>query len=135
MALVVPNVAEVVMLQRLLGVAANGNQVLRLYKSDVTPVEGTTIGSSAGQITQTTADGYTAITLSTGSWAVATALGTTTGTYAEQTFTFTTSETLYGYYVTDLSGNLLWVERFTGAPFILPISGGQIAITPTVNLE
>jgi len=135
MALVVPNVAEVVMLQRLLGVAANGNQVLRLYKSDVTPVEGTTIGSSAGQITQTTAAGYTAITLSTGSWAVATALGTTTGTYAEQTFTFTTSETLYGYYVTDLSGNLLWVERFTGAPFILPISGGQIAITPTVNLE
>ncbi len=135
MALVVPNIAEVVMLQRLLGVSANGNQVLRLYKSDVTPVEGTTIGSGVGQITQTTADGYTAITLATGSWAVATALGTTTASYAEQTFTFTTSETLYGYYVTDLSGNLLWVERFVGAPFILPVSGGQIAITPTVNLE
>lgn len=134
MALVVPNVAEVEMLKRLLGASANGNQVIKLYKSDVTPIETTTIGSGVGQLTETTAAGYTAITLVTGSWSVATTTATT-ASYAEQTFTFTTSETLYGYYVTDLANNLLWCERFTGAPFVLPISGGQVAITPTINLE
>lgn len=134
MALVVPNNSEVTMLQRLLGYTTANNQVLRLYTNDLTPTEST----NYTDITQSSASGYAAITLTTASWTVSTSAGTTTGVYAEQTFTFSATETLYGYYVTDSTSptpNLLWVERFTGAPFILPSTGGQVAITPTVNLE
>lgn len=134
MALVVPDVSEVALLKRMLGYSATGNEILRLYTNDLTPTENTSlVGTNAP--TESGVSGYAAITLTAGSWAVSTVAGTTSGIYAEQTYTYSTSETLYGYYVTDTSGtNLLWIERFTGAPFILPSSGGQVAITPTINL-
>jgi hypothetical protein len=134
MALVVPDVSEVALLKRMLGYSATGDQIMHLYTNDLTPTEDTSlVGTNAP--TQSSANGYAQITLTSGNWAVSTVAGTTSGVYAEQTYTYSTSETLYGYYVTDSGGtNLLWIERFTGAPFILPSSGGQVAITPTINL-
>ena len=42
---------------------------------------------------------------------------------------------VYGYYVTNIAGNILWIEEFSGAPFSLPIgSGGDIAIIPQITL-
>lgn len=131
MALVVTNSAEILMLQYLLNKSSPTDQILHLFKNDVTPGEATVIGG----LTESNEAGYAAISLTGSSWSVTQDSGVTTGEYAEQTFTFTEAATIYGYYVTDTSGNLLWAERFTGTAFQLPSGGGQIAVTPTITLD
>ena len=151
MALVVPNDSEVLLLQYIInstntdGTApsatvatySGGNRVLHLFTNNLTPAEGTTLGG----VTEATAAGYAAVTLIGTAWSITTdGGGITTASYSEITFTFTTAVTCYGYYITTSSTysggiKLLWLERFTGAPFVLPSGGGQIAITPKVSLE
>jgi hypothetical protein len=133
MAFIVPDIGEVQLLKRLLGIGgtANGSLTLRLYENDPTIDENTTIGL----LTECTAAGYASITLAGASWAVPiTVSGQTSTSYAQQTFSFTGAATVHGYYITDGS-NLVLVERFASAPFVVPAAGGQIAITPTMNLE
>ncbi len=127
MALVVPNVGEVKLLKYMLNNEAALNEVLHLYSNDPTLSQ----TSVVGDFTEVSAAGYSAITLAGGSWTFA----TTTASYPEQTFTFTTSATAYGYYVTTTANDLLWAERFTSAPFSLPGSGGQIQITLNITLS
>lgn len=140
MALVVPNTAEVQMLQRIVGSAATGNQIMKLYKGGPTspglPDEDTVLAD----FTECDASGYAAYTLSTANWGVTTSIsGTTTATYnTDAVFTFSASQSVYGYYVVDATTptpNLLWCESFSGGPFVIPGAGGQIQITPTVNLS
>lgn len=136
MALVVPNTSEVAMLNRLVGAASSGAQVMKLYKGGApNPNDDTTLAV----LEECTASGYAPITLTTAGWTASTSAGgTTTATYSpDAVYTFSTSETVFGYYVVDLispTPNLLWVEAFSGGPFVLPSAGGQIQITPTVNL-
>jgi hypothetical protein len=138
MALVVPNASEVILLARMLNVSNTNTMVLKLFSSNTVPVPGTLISN----LTECSQTGYTPVTLTNTSWAVAASplTGAAVATYAEQTFTFSSAAggvDIYGYYVTDTAGtpNLLWVERFSSAPFSVPPAGGQIAITPTINLE
>jgi len=140
MALVVPNTANVLMLKYIVNQlkqeggagVAGGERVLKLFSNPVTPGKTTALGD----ITQVTAAGYTAKTLAGASWTVATSTaGTNSAVYSEQTFAFTTAATVYGYYVTTLSGDLLWVERFSTTAFTLPAGGGEIAITPRITLD
>lgn len=138
MALVVPNASEVILLERMLNKQNTDTMVLKLFTSNTIPVPGTILTN----LTECSQTGYTAVTMTNSSWAVAASplTGAAVATYAEQTFTFSSAASgvdIYGYYVTDTSGtpNLLWVERFTTAPFSVPPAGGQIAITPTINLE
>lgn len=141
MSLVVPDVAEILMLQYLVNMLATdgtagpagGQRVLRLYTNNPTVDDSITnsiITEAVG------ATGYAPITLVGSSWTTTQTNGTTTAVYSEQTFTFTTAVTVYGYYVTSQTGgNLLWVEKFSGAPFQLPAGGGEIAITPKITLD
>ncbi len=132
MALVIPNASEVKLLNNLLNITPPTNTDLHLYSNNLTPSSTTVIGD----VTEVASGGYAAITLTSSSWTVATSGGgVTTASYAEQTFNITTSSTIYGYYVTNLAGDLLWVERFTAAPFQLPGSGGQVLITTQVSLN
>ena len=127
MALVVPNVGEVKLLRYMLNNQAALDEVLHLYANDPTLSQTSVIGD----FTEVTSAGYTAVTLTGGSWT----FSTTTASYPEQTFTFTTNATAYGYYVTTTSNDLLWAERFTAAPFSIPSSGGQIQITLNITLS
>lgn len=132
MALVIPNASEVKLLNNLLNISAPTNTILHLYSNNLTPSSTTVIGD----VTEVASGGYAAITLTSSSWSVATSGGgVTTASYAEQTFNITTSATIYGYYVTNLAGDLLWLERFTAAPFQLPGSGGQVLITTQLSLN
>ena len=135
MSLVVPNDSEVTMLRRMLNVNQTNTVLLRLYDNDLTPDPTTGLAN----ITETTHTGYTAATLVNNAWVVATdAGGSATASYAEQTFTFSGAATgvdVFGYYVTDSAGVLLWVERFSSSPYAIPSAGGQIAITATISLE
>jgi hypothetical protein len=132
MALVIPNASEVKLLNNLLNISAPTNTILHLYSNNLTPSSTTVIGD----VTETASGGYAAITLTSSSWTVATSGGgITTASYAERTFNITTSATIYGYYITNLAGDLLWLERFTAAPFQLPGSGGQVLITSQLSLN
>lgn len=142
MSLLVPDIGEILMLQYLTNMLstdgtagpAGGGRLLRLFTNNLTPAEGTTQSTITEAVGAT---GYTPVTLVGSSWTTTQVSGATTAVYSEQTFTFTTAVTVYGYYVTTIGGSpeLLWLERFSGAPFILPTGGGQIAISPRISLD
>lgn len=132
MALVVPDLrGEILLLQYIVGLVDAGNPVLHLYGNDVTPSDSTVIGD----LTQCTSAGYAAITLVSSNWTTTQTAGVTTAVYSEKTFSFTTDATAYGYYITDTSGNLLWLERFSGSPFLIPDGGGSVSITTKLTLS
>ena len=142
MSLLVPDVGEILMLQYLVNMLStdgtagpsNGERLLRLFTNNLTPSDTTTLSTVTEAVGST---GYAPITLVGASWTTTQVAGVTTAVYSEQTFTFTTAVTVYGYYVTTIYGSpaLLWLERFSGAPFILPSGGGQIAISPRISLD
>ena len=107
---------------------------MRLFTNNLTPTDSTTLATVTEAVGST---GYAPITLVGASWTTTQVAGVTTAVYSEETFTFTTAVTVYGYYVTTIYGSpaLLWLERFSGAPFILPSGGGQIAISPRISLD
>lgn len=132
MTLLVPNVGEIEMLKRALNFSATGDVKLRLYKTDVTPVEVDTVST----YTEAAATGYAAITLTGASWSVANVGGVTTAQYALQTFAVTTQETYYGYYLTDSAGTtLIWAEKFSDGPYAMGTAGGSVKVTPKITLE
>ena len=108
------------------------NPVLHLYANDITPSD-STIKADLQEVG--TVSGYHAITLLSSNWTTVQSSGVTTAVYSEQTFTFTTDSTAYGYYVTDQSNQLLWLERFSGAPFDIPDGGGTISVTAKLTLS
>lgn len=132
MALVVPDNAEILMLKYMLNHTAPSNVRLKLYSNDKTPAESHTISD----YTESVVAGYADKVLTGTSWSVSTSLGVTTASYAQQSFTFTTAATLYGYYVTNNGAtDLLWAERFTGAPISVPTGGGVVNVTPTITAD
>ena len=86
-----------------------------LFQNNLTPVPGTLLAG----FTQSTFAGYTAGGIATPTWTapvivgaagvVTSAIVTWTGTGAAQN--------IYGYYVVDIAGNLVFSERYAGAPF------------------
>lgn len=133
MSLVLVNGGESIMLQYLTNkIASSQDLVLRLYTNDKTPAETDVVGD----YTEATGSGYSAITLTGASWTVSGTAPTSIG-YAQQTFTFTGAlGNVYGYYVTRASGGeLLWAERFAGAPFNIANNGDQIKITPAFTQD
>lgn len=141
MAIVVPNTAEVLMLQIILNMVgqdggaapSGGNRILRLFTSDTTP-SGATVLAELTEPGGST--GYTPITLTGTSWTTTITNGYGLAFYSQRTFTFTTAVTAYGYYVTtaESTPQLLWVERFTDATYTLPDGGGEIGVTPRFTL-
>ena len=129
MTLVVPNTADILMLQYIL----NRTITLHLFTNNLTPGKSTALSD----ITESTDAGYASISLPDSGWSYATTLGVSAATYAQQTFTITVGTSIYGYYLTSTDG-LLWVERFPTAPYVLPNTdpgGGEILVTPTFNLN
>jgi hypothetical protein len=133
-ALLVPDAGEDTLLEYALNKTAAENQDLRLYVSNTTPAEGDTTVTYTEMSTQ----GYAEKNLVGTSWAVSTAAGTTTGSYAEQTWTFdgTGGDTsVYGYFVVNaVTHGLLWAELFSAGPYTISNNGDQIKLTPKITL-
>ena len=138
---VVPNSSEVLMLQLLLNVVSQdggaapvgGERVLRLFSNDLEPDESTVVGD----LTELSGGGYAGLTLAGASWTIGTTSDVTTALYSVQYFTFTTNTTCFGFYVTtsEVTPKLLWIDRFTDAPFVFGNTGGIAAITPKIKLS
>lgn len=130
MALICPDEGEILLLQYIVGMTLADNPVLHLYSNDLTPSDTT----KKTDLVEVSSDGYAAITLLSNQWTTTQVGGVTTAVYSEETYTFTTDSTAYGYYVTNETDELLWLERFTSAPFLIPNGGGTISITSKLTL-
>ena len=137
MALVVPDVGEPKLLTKII---SDADVVYHLFQNNYTPSEATVLTD----LTEANFTGYAAKTVyvlgSVNSPKWQTPLTDASGiTYSEADQqlswqnTGTTSQTIYGYYVTDTTGNdLLWVERFA-----TPRTLGQndtLNLTPRIEL-
>ena len=134
MPLTVPIVGDTLLLRYMLNNVTPADVQMRLYSNNVTPHE----SSALSDFTESAATSpYTAVTLSGASWTVSSgATAGSTGTYAAQNFNFSTADTIYGYFITSGGARtLLWAERFSGGPFQLPTSGGQIQVNPKISLD
>ena len=135
MTILVPTASEKDLGEFMLGVATPGNQKLKLFVNNYTPVDGSVLAS----FTEMTTHGYADKTLTKTSWVVTagSAGNPASGAYAQQTWTFTAAAAVivYGYYITDVTtGRLLWAERFTTSKSV-ENAGDQILITPTITLS
>ena len=123
---------EILLLQYIVGMVNADNPVIHLFSNNVTPSDSTVVGD----LTEVAgATGYNAITLLSANWTTTQTGGVTTAIYSEQTFAFTTNATSYGYYITSETGQLLWLERFSGAPFEIPDGGGTVSVTAKLTLS
>jgi len=138
MALLCPDVGEVLLLTDLLGGGTLENWKLKLYKTNVTPAESDTAGS------YTVADftGYADKTLTrslTGStWATpATSSGTTSSQYnsgTPQSWSATSAQTIYGYYVVGATSTTLAFAELLGASISL-INPSTLTMIPKVQFD
>lgn len=112
--------------------AGGNNLTLKLFVNDVTPEQ------TGISYTEAVGGGYAAKTLANGSWTVTPANDPSDAVYAQQVFTFTgaltTNTTIYGYYVEDADGTILWAERLT-ASFTPANSGDHVDITPKFQMS
>lgn len=134
MTVIVVNQAEEAFLDLILAV----NYTLRLFKNDVT------VGLTASEVdaltessfTEADFTGYLAVALTGGSWTTS-AGNPTTGQYAMQTFTRSstgTAQTVYGYYLTKTAGGALqWFEEFS-EPVTIEFINENVTVTPSITL-
>jgi len=131
MTLIVPNSGEAV----LLALALSEDVILKLYSNDVTPGE----NSVVSDFTEVAGAGYAAKTLSSDAWNIVTG-DPSVASYAYQDFQFTgpttAPSTVYGYFVVNAAGVLLWAERFNElvVPFS-PVIGTVVRITPKLSMS
>jgi hypothetical protein len=114
MPLVVPNVGEIELLDKMLknALVTDENYTLKLFNNNVTPDQSFT----ASSFTEATFTGYVAKTLTRSGWgAAATVSNKAQSSYAQQSWTCgIVGDTIYGYYVVGATSTvLLWAERFT----------------------
>ena len=110
------------------------NFTLKLFVNDYTPLQ----TSVAGSFTEATGGGYAAKTLTNGSFTVTVGNDPSDAVYAQQVFTFTgaltTNPTIYGYYVVDADGTLIYAER-AAASFTPANNGDHYDVTPKFQIS
>jgi hypothetical protein len=129
MAGVIVNVGEEVGLKALVGHTPGQNLVLRLFTNNKTPAQ----TDVASDYTELVGFGYVPKTLTGGLWTY-TAGDPGTLDAVIQTWTFSSAPgNLYGVFFTqELSGILVLVERFTGAPLT---PAGALSYIPRITMR
>lgn len=135
MAIVIPHAPEEALLDLILA----PNMTLKLFTNDVESglSEAQIEAITAASFTEATFTGYSSKALTGGSWTT-TQGDPSSGTYAQQTFTRTSTgaqQTVRGYYMIRTTGGALcWYEYFTG-PIITENNGDAVVLTPTFTLD
>ena len=114
-------------------ITSAANLTLKLFATNVTPADTDT----AGTYTEASGGGYVAKTLSAASWTESNVAGIEQVAYASQVFTFTgaltTNPTIYGYYVVDAGGVLIYAEAATA--FTPANNGDAYTVPPKFQLS
>lgn len=132
MSIIVPDQGEQINLDAATGKTAATQWTLRLFANNYVPVHGTT----EANVTEAAGGGYAAIPLTAANW-VTTPGSPTSSAYPAQTFTFTgaltTNAVIYGYYITNAAGKLIYAEVLP-APFTPVSNGDNTVVVPTITL-
>jgi hypothetical protein len=111
---------------------AGNNLTMRLFVNNVTPAQ------TGVSYTEAVGGGYASQTLTMGSWTVTVGNDPSDAVYAQLTFSFTgpltTNTTIYGYYVTDADGVVIYAEKFTTS-FTPADPGDNVKITPKFQMS
>lgn len=137
MALVVPNVGEVELLDKMLKDAldTDENYVLKLFHTNVTP----DANSTASSFVEATFTNYAAVTLTRTNWsaAVTNGSGKAESSYGSSALSWTcgaTGDTIYGYWVIGAtSGVCLWAEAFNTSRVLA--DSDVLNLTPKFSLS
>jgi hypothetical protein len=104
---------------------------VHLFCNNITPSDSDVVGD----YTEASGAGYAAQTLTTGSWTISIVSNLAQAVYGTLTFALTgvltTNTTVYGYYVTDDNGDLMWADTLTTPFDTSPNVPGYIAIDIT----
>lgn len=134
MPFVVPSVGEVVLLELIRGNMLNLGGGIFLFKNDYTPDNDTILTD----FTEADFTGYASQAIPA-TWALTTVIaGRAFTSNAPMVFLCTggaTPNNIYGYWITDGSGNLIFAERFASAPLVMDTAGQTISVTPSVTLS
>jgi hypothetical protein len=107
---------------------------LKLFVTDVTPTQ----DKVASDFTEAVGGGYSANTLTAGSWVITPADDPSDAIYPQQTFAFTgaltTNPTIYGYFVVDHDVVLIYAEKFVQS-FTPANNGDGVLLTPKFALS
>ena len=113
--------------------STNENYLLKLYNSNITPLNNTSSGTFAGHTATFT--NYAPVTLTRSNWASAVQSGNAaSSTYnTQQSFTCgATGDTVYGYWVEGATSNVvLWAELFGTARTLA--NGDILNLTPVTR--
>lgn len=133
MSVIVPDVAEPVLLTMIQAFVNAAGLHVRLYKNNYIPVDGSTLGN----FTEADFSGYASVVPT---MTVPTEVSNKAEMHDNATRHFThngggTGNSIYGYYVTlDTGPALLWAERFS-APITMATNGDDIAIIASFTLD
>lgn len=126
---VVPDVSELTLLNSLIASEFDGAKV-RLFKNDFVPDAETILGD----FTAADFPGYAEITLETWSAAYTNEGGRAQTDHPMVTWTVSddfVGQTIYGMYVVNAGGDLLWCELATIGPVELTLEGQTYSLTPS----
>lgn len=129
MAIVITDVGKQKALEYLVGKDTSAETlILKLYSNNLSP----SVDDTASLYTEVSGNGYSSITLTGSNWTIAGG----DAVYPQQTWTFTgAAGTVYGYYVVSAtSQDLIFAERFSGAPYTVANSGDTIKVTLNIAL-
>jgi len=131
MALVICNGGKTKLLQQLL-TYLNG-LTLRLFQNNINLA----ITDTAGTYTEATFTGYSAIAL--GAWGTAFLNASSLAETDEVVRTFSqtgtaVTNTIYGYYITDSGGNLIYAEKNPNGSFAMNTAGLTYSVQPILTL-
>lgn len=136
MALVVPNVGEVELLDKMLkdALSTDENYTLKLYTAISGTLDKDTIASD---FTEATFTGYTSKTLTRSGWVSASTVSNkASSSYAEQSWVGGSgaNETILGYYIIGATSTvLLWAEQFSSSVVVQETD--TIKVTPVFTLN
>jgi hypothetical protein len=107
---------------------------LKLFTNNINPADTDVVGG----YTEAVGGGYAAKTLTAASFTISTVGDIAQAAYAQQTFTFTGPltgpGTIYGYFVVDADGVLIYAEK--AAVAFTPLNNGDLLlITPAFQLS
>ena len=137
MALVVPNVGEEEFLKRILNITSDTQVFVKLFINDYVPIE-TSVAADFTESVDASYVTYIPFEIAGNSWTITQGDPTEAvfnGTGGDIDFPFASTETVYGYFLTNNTGNLLWAERFTDGPYNILVDGGVVHVIPKMSLE
>ena len=133
MPVIVPDIAELELLD-ILVLSWGDTLVLKLYRNDLTPGPATELGD----FNDANYSGYAA--QEPENWTAPVDDGTGRAISEADTLTFThngggVANNVYGYYVVNAGGDLLWCERFGTAPLVMASAADSFTLRPKLTLR